>query len=398
MLRLGTCRVPLRSPRRYHSTKTKTLKVAVEGCCHGKLDDIYKQVASMERKGKYKVDLLLICGDFQATRNVQDLECMAVPPKHKHLNDFPKYYSGQKRAPILTVFIGGNHEASNYLAELHYGGWVAPNQYYLGRSGCIQVNGVRIAGASGIYTEAQYENGYFEKLPYSQHALKSIYRIRQYDIYKLSLLTKPHIFLSHDWPQGITEHGDLAALLRDKPAFKSEIADGTFGGPPLMDLLKALQPEWWFAAHMHTLFKATVKHDDSVTNFTALDKCLPGRKCLEVIDVPAMAGTTKLTFDPEWLAITRALQSFFNQVQSRALLPPQHLSSQLVKRHLEWVLEHIGEDRPVGSVQKFRPTAPGPTGRDNSRQPSAYFNQQTEAFCDMLRIPDLINPRTSFWS
>lgn len=66
-------------------------QVAVEGCCHGRLDDIYKQVASMERKGKYKVDLLLICGDFQATRNAQDLECMVVPPKHKHLNDFPKY-------------------------------------------------------------------------------------------------------------------------------------------------------------------------------------------------------------------------------------------------------------------------------------------------------------------
>lgn len=148
---------------------------------------------------------------------------------------------------------------------------------------------MRIAGASGIYAEKQYENGYFEKLPYNQHALKSIYRIRQYDIRKLSLLTNPHIFLSHDWPQGITEHGDLAALLKDKPAFTSEIADGTFGAPPLMDLLKALQPEWWFAAHMHALFKAAVKHDDSATNFTALDKCLPGRKCLEVSHCPFLA-------------------------------------------------------------------------------------------------------------
>jgi len=32
----------------------------------------------------------------------------------------------------LTIFIGGNHEASNYLQELPYGGWVAPNIYYLG--------------------------------------------------------------------------------------------------------------------------------------------------------------------------------------------------------------------------------------------------------------------------
>ncbi|KAK0202856.1 lariat debranching enzyme, C-terminal domain-containing protein [Desarmillaria ectypa] len=341
-------------------------EVAVQGCCHGKLDEIYRQIASMERKGKYKVDLLLICGDFQATRNAQDLECMAVPSKHKHLNDFPKYYTGEKTAPILTLFIGGNHEASNYLAE------------------------------PAIWR--QYENGYFEKLPYDQYALKSIYRIRQYVICKLSLLMNPHIFLSHDWPQGITEHGDLAALLRDKPAFKSEITDNIFGAPPLMDLLKMLQSEWWFAAHMHTYFKATVKHDNSVTNFTALDKCLPGRKCIEVIDVPATSGTTKLTFDPEWLAITRGFQPFFNDSQVRSLLPPQHLSGNIVRKHLEWVLEHVGEDRPVGSVQQFQPTAPGPTGRESRRQPPVYFNQQTEAFCDMLRIPDLINPRTSFWS
>jgi len=43
-----------------------------------------------------------------------------------------RYYSGEKKAPVLTVFIGGNHEASNYLQELPYGGWVAPNIYYLG--------------------------------------------------------------------------------------------------------------------------------------------------------------------------------------------------------------------------------------------------------------------------
>lgn len=46
-----------------------------------------------------------------------------------------RYYSGEKKAPVLTVFIGGNHEASNHLQELPYGGWVAPNIYYLGRLG-----------------------------------------------------------------------------------------------------------------------------------------------------------------------------------------------------------------------------------------------------------------------
>ena len=50
-----------------------------------------------------------------------------------HIISSPRYYSGEKKAPILTIFIGGNHEASNYLQELPYGGWVAPNIYYLGK-------------------------------------------------------------------------------------------------------------------------------------------------------------------------------------------------------------------------------------------------------------------------
>lgn len=50
-----------------------------------------------------------------------------------------RYYSGEKKAPILTVFIGGNHEASNHLQELPYGGWVAPNIYYLGMSEWTEV-------------------------------------------------------------------------------------------------------------------------------------------------------------------------------------------------------------------------------------------------------------------
>lgn len=44
-----------------------------------------------------------------------------------------RYYSGEKKAPVLTIFIGGNHEASNHLQELPYGGWVAPNIYFLGK-------------------------------------------------------------------------------------------------------------------------------------------------------------------------------------------------------------------------------------------------------------------------
>ncbi len=100
---------------------------------------------------------------------------------------------GKKKAPILTIFIGGNHEASNYLRELQFGGWVAENIYYLGSSNMVWVKKgnrqIRIGGFSGIYKDYHFQKGYFEKLPLNDKAKKSIYHVREFDVYKLGFVT-----------------------------------------------------------------------------------------------------------------------------------------------------------------------------------------------------------------
>jgi lariat debranching enzyme len=190
-----------------------------------------------------------------------------------------RYYTGKKVAPLLTIVIGGNHEASNYLWELwailsyllrvrisplhdrYHGGWLAPNIYYLGGSGCVRLNGLRIAGASGIFKEHHYKLGHYERLPYNDSSLRSVYHVRSYDVFKLSLLSpNPSVFLSHDWPSGIVDHGDKEGLLRAKPFFEDDIAKGQLGNPHMMGLLKQLQPAWWFSAHLHVRFQAEVDH------------------------------------------------------------------------------------------------------------------------------------------
>lgn len=65
--------------------------IAVEGCAHGELDQIYQSVENLARQRNVKVDLLICCGDFQAVRNESDLQCMAVPHKFKHMCTFYKY-------------------------------------------------------------------------------------------------------------------------------------------------------------------------------------------------------------------------------------------------------------------------------------------------------------------
>ena len=92
-----------------------TLNVAVVGCGHGELDVLYETVEEMRRAGE-RVDALIVCGDFQAARNETDLASMAVPDKYRKMGDFHRFYSGEVRAPVLTLLIGGNHEASPYCA------------------------------------------------------------------------------------------------------------------------------------------------------------------------------------------------------------------------------------------------------------------------------------------
>ena len=70
------------------------------------MDLIYQKILLEEQKTGVKVDLLLCCGDFEAIRNEEDLKAKVCPSRYKHMRDFHKYYSGEKEAPVLTIFVG----------------------------------------------------------------------------------------------------------------------------------------------------------------------------------------------------------------------------------------------------------------------------------------------------
>jgi lariat debranching enzyme len=188
------------------------------------LDDIYGSLRLLEQRENIQIDLLVICGDFQSIRNEADMYCMAVPDKYREIGSFWKYYSGIEKAPYPTVFIGGNHEASNYLWELYHGGWVSDNIYYLGHAGVIQFGSVRIGGLSGIYRDKEYAKGHYEKSPYSPATIRSSYYVREYDVKKLLQINQPlDVFISHDWPRGVERYGDVVDLVRKKNFFKDEV-------------------------------------------------------------------------------------------------------------------------------------------------------------------------------
>lgn len=74
-----------------------------------------------------------------------------------------------------------------------------------------------LTGMSGIYKARDYLQGLWECPPYNQNSLRSVYHVRSLDVFRLSQIKdKMHVMLSHDWPRGITDYGDVEHLLKWK--------------------------------------------------------------------------------------------------------------------------------------------------------------------------------------
>ncbi|KAF2006263.1 hypothetical protein P154DRAFT_455974 [Amniculicola lignicola CBS 123094] len=429
------------------------LKIAVEGCGHGSLDIIYSALEkSCESKGWKLLDLdfLIICGDFQAVRNERDLNCMSVPSWHRKIGDFHSYYSGEKKAPVLTLVVGGNHEASSYLSELHHGGWLAPNIYYLGTVGILRYGPLRIVGLSGIYHSTDYTKPRQERLPYDKNEIRSIYHVRECDISKVLQLRSPiDIGISHDWPRRVEWFGDHKILFARRPHFLESVRDDRFGSAPAEQIMNHLRPKYWFSGHMHIKFTAKVQHKDNVddilkdlevpnelqahipksmfsapfrgdsqtrppnvtntvTNFLGLDKPGPHRDFLEVQEVTSCSyseedsakpwmertpeGRFTLHYDEEWLSILRSSDGG----ATTAYEPPEISlgdsevsDTSAASRSLDWVQANITAKGLLRIPENFEKHAPvyDPNDQTNAKdQPDEFPNTQTEAFCTMLQI------------
>ncbi|KAI8820985.1 lariat debranching enzyme, C-terminal domain-containing protein [Fimicolochytrium jonesii] len=499
------------------------MRIAIEGCCHGELDRIYASLKYLQRTENITIDLLLICGDFQSIRNQGDLGSLACPDRYRTIGNFSEYYAGKKKAPIPTVFIGGNHEASNYLWELYHGGWVAENIYYMGFAGVVNFGGLRIGGLSGIYKKHDYDSGYYETQPFNESHCRSVYHVRKYNVYRLAQIKRPlDIMLTHDWPRGIAFHGNTRALLQVKPFLAGEINTNTLGSYPNEFLLKRLKPSYWFSAHLHVKFAAVHKHDSAVelphaagseaamgataaglglenpdeiaitsdmeedvdkpeaqadppaavgtetaegngsvgegnaeatgdaavevatgtpmvevpaevestsqptvptanpveseankatpdtskaryTKFLALDKCLPSRDFLQIIDIPEATGPLELTYDEEWLAIMRATHDLFSLSRDQKKVPADDEIANRIATELAWVQSNISS-KPNGLLipHNFVQTAPAHKGKPDPpgkapkvsrvRGGNPYINPQTVALCEFLGVQNYINP------
>ena len=288
----------------------KTINIIATGCIHGCMDKMYEEIQEFEKQKKKKIDLVLCTGDFESMRNEEDLKFLSCPEKYRLMGDFYKYYNSKVKAPYLTIFVGGNHEASNYLEQNYYGGYVAENIYYLGRAGVINVKGLRIGGISGIFNKFDYFKGHFEK---NENDKKSIYHLREFEIAKIShVKNKIDIFMTHDWPTNLINEKDYNKVFKIKPHFKEQINEGILGSFPGEFILNSLKPHFFICGHMHFYYNTKIND----TKIYAFDKCLKRRHYFDLIEAKQSINAidkedNSIYIDEEWMAITKAFNNYF---------------------------------------------------------------------------------------
>lgn len=270
----------------------------------------------------------------------------------------------------------------------------------MGYASVIKVGGIKIAGISGIYKGYNFHKGRHEFSPYNDETKRSVYHVRKLDVFRLKQISSPiDICLSHDWPRGVYNFGDVEKLLRVKSFFEEEISQNKLGSPPCEELLNHIKPSYWFSAHLHCKFSALIPHEttDRFTKFLALDKCLPKRKFLQILDIgDAVKDGEKLElfYDLEWLTILSLTNHLISVKNVAGYMPgpgggKERYDFKPTTDEMDFVLQKFENSLKI--PENFRQTVEAYKINSNKKfykQPTSEINPQTTIFCDTLQIDD----------
>ena len=133
------------------------------------------------------------------------------------------------------------------------------------------------------------------------------------------------------------------------------------------------------------------------TQFLALDKCLPERKYLELIEIPHDPNQSlELSYDPQWLAILRSTNHLLNVRPTTSYMPGPGAPNAdrwdffPTEEELESVAKIFNNDFkiPLNFTPTAEPFKPRPHYLRGAVQPKQQINPQTSQLCEKLGIDD----------
>ena len=182
---------------------------------------------------------------------------------------------------------------------------------------------MRIGGISGITKGYDLDKGHFEKAPFDEQTMRSVFHTRRVDSWLLSMAGRCDVMMSHDWPTLASQGGDTKGLMAKKPHFREDMEAGRLGSTVLSQLLNTTKPGVWLSAHLHVKHVAVVGDPNHPTRFLALDKPTPGRQFMQFLRFPR-SGPLTLTMCPVWASVlAHWLPQLPYRSGDRINLPPQ---------------------------------------------------------------------------
>jgi lariat debranching enzyme len=235
---------------------TDPVVFAAVGDVHGRMHAMVRLLCDWERRTGARLRFVLQVGDFEPTRDAEDLATMPVPEKYRSLGDFADYHEGRSRFPWPVWFIGGNHEPFGFLESMCHGGAVADNCRFIGRAERIVIGGMRVAALSGIAPPASVVRrgrgtGY-----------KSCAYFTDKEVDRVLAGGPADILMLHDWPDG-------AATVRDAAGKRRGAGIGNDRARALVDLLA---PRIVIAGHMHWAHRADLSDRSRFVGLAHVDK------------------------------------------------------------------------------------------------------------------------------
>ena len=120
---------------------------------HGEWLELYNRLPT-------ETKAIFVCGDAEPIRSEQDLELIPDPKKYLKPGNFCIFWE-KSRVPVPTYVLLGNHEPYLWLHPYEKEGpkELIPNFWILGRSGVIELCGVKIAYLSRVFSPKTYFEG-----------------------------------------------------------------------------------------------------------------------------------------------------------------------------------------------------------------------------------------------
>ncbi|WP_438039799.1 metallophosphoesterase [Sorangium sp. So ce128] len=267
------------------TSMTSSTIVAVVGDVHGAMHSMVELLDAWEHRHRRHIDFVLQVGDFEPHRHEDDLATASLPQKYRDLGDFWAFDQGMASFEWPIYFIGGNHEPYGFLDQFPKGGELAPNCYYLGRVGRVEVAGLRVVGLSGIYSEGAL--AWRPPLREIKSQKKKLFAYYTEDeVMKAASYGSCDILVLHEWPRGAIEPEQEAELAGMRRAHRPE----QVGSELARLVVDSLRPKLVVAGHMHWRHRSRI----GPSAFAAMGHIDTGEDALGVFEARADGSIVEL--------------------------------------------------------------------------------------------------------